>query len=76
MKALKGIYENGHLILSEPAPEAGPVEVMVVFPDDTDDPWARIEAEPAPRAAFAQLMQECEDQIAQGKPESLDVNQL
>ena len=40
MKAVKAIYENGKIKLSEKPAEKGPVEVMVVFPET--DPWDAI----------------------------------
>ena len=39
MKAIKAIYENGKVKLSEKPEEPGPVEVVVVFPEPSDDPW-------------------------------------
>src|SRR5947209_8374137 len=42
MKAVKAVYENGQLKLSEPAPEDGPVEVLVVFPKNGDEAWEKI----------------------------------
>jgi hypothetical protein len=76
LKALKGIYEHGRLTLSEQAPEEGPVEVLVVFPEGIHEAWERIRTEPVPRPAFAKFMRDCEEQIAQGKAEPLDMNQL
>ena len=62
--------------MSEPAPEEGPVEVLVVFPEDGDDAWERIENESTMRPGFAKFMQQCEEDIKQGKATPLDVNQL
>jgi len=76
MKAVKAIYDKGTLKLAEPAPEEGPVEVVVVFPEQTDDPWERIENEPTLRPAFAKFMQECQEQIDQGQAKPLDLNDL
>src|SRR5260370_16923110 len=57
MKAVKAVYENGQLKLSEPAPEDGPVEVLVLFPENGDEAWEKIENEPAMRPAFAKFME-------------------
>lgn len=76
MKAVKAIYEKGQLKFEEPVPEEGPIEVVVVFPQVTDDPWERIENEPGPRPAFAKFMQECEDKIDQGQAKPLDLKDL
>jgi hypothetical protein len=76
MKAVKGIYENGQLKLSEPAPEEGPVDVLVVFPENGDDAWERILNDPAPRPALQKFMREVKEEIAQGKATPLDVDQL
>ncbi len=78
MKAVKAIYQNGQITLSEPLPDADPepVEVLVVFPEEADDPWQKILDEPAMRPSFAKFMQECEKDIAQGKAQPLDLSQL
>ena len=39
MKAVKGIYQNGKITLSEDPAADGPVEVLVIFPDAEDEPW-------------------------------------
>ncbi len=76
MKAVKGIYHNGGLSLAEPVEVPGPVEVIVVFPDDCDDPWRPILEEASPRPAFEGFMREALEQIDQGKAEPLNLDQL
>src|SRR6266478_1732284 len=49
MKAVKATYENGRVTLSESPPATGPIEVLVVFPEQADDPWERILADRSPR---------------------------
>jgi hypothetical protein len=76
MKAIKAIYENGEIKLAEPAPDPGPVEVLVVFPEPSDDPWQAILNDASPRPALAHAVQEVLDEIAQGKTETMDLNRL
>jgi hypothetical protein len=76
MKAVKALYENGQLKLTEPAPEEGPVEVLVVFPENGDEAWEKIENEPTMRPAFAKFMEECLKDIELGKATPLDLDQL
>lgn len=77
MKAIKALYQNGSITLSEPAPaNGGPLEVLVIFPELEVDPWDRILNDPIPRPAFQNYAQECLEEIAQGKAEPLDLNQL
>ena len=76
MKAVKAVYDKGILKLEEPVPDSGPIEVLVVFPDEVDDAWERIENEAAPRPSFAKFMQECQEQINQGQAKALDLNDL
>ena len=37
---IKGIYENGHIFLTEPAPTDKKVPVNIVFPQEMDEPHA------------------------------------
>src|SRR6516164_7051719 len=67
MKAIKATYADGQITLAEKPPEKGPIEVLVVFPDEKDDPWGAILAEQTPRPAFAKFAEECLDKIAKGK---------
>lgn len=76
MKAVKAIYEKGKIVLSETPSETGPMEVVVVFPEAADDPWAGILAETTPRPAFAKFAQECLEKIAKGKAKPLELDQL
>lgn len=52
MKILKAKYENGQIILTEPAPESGPIDVEVVFLDRDDRRWDEIIRDPGPRPAL------------------------
>ena len=78
MKAIQGVYENGQIKLSEPAPisDGEPVDVLVVFPEEVEDPWQKILDDPSPRPALDKLVQECREEIAEGKAVPLDLNQL
>ena len=76
MRAVKGIYKDGKLELSEPAPEKGPVDVLVVFPEAAIDPWQSILEETTPRPGFAKLMEEVLEEIAQGKAQPLNLDDL
>lgn len=76
MKAVKATYANGQITLSEKPSEPGPVEVLVVFPEATDDPWQGILGEQKPRRAFVEFAKECLDKIAKGKAKPLDLDQL
>jgi hypothetical protein len=76
MKAVKATYENGQLTLAEAPPDSGPVEVLVVFPEAGDDPWRSILAEETARPAFAKFAAKCLDEIAHGKAERLELDQL
>jgi predicted DNA-binding antitoxin AbrB/MazE fold protein len=78
MKAIQGVYENGQIKLSEPAPVADgePVNVLVVFPEQVEDPWQRILDDPRPRPALEKLVLEVKEEIAQGKAVPLDLDQL
>ena len=76
MKAVKATYRNGQISFSEMPPETGPVEVLVVFPEATDDPWHRILTEQTPRPAFAEFAKECLEKIAKGKAKTLELDQL
>ena len=78
MKAIKAVYRNGQIELAEPPPaaDAGPIEVLVVFPEAADDPWQPILDEVAVRPSFAKFAQECLDEIAQGKSTPLNLDEL
>jgi hypothetical protein len=76
MKAIKATYKNGKITFSEKPPEQGPVEVLVVFPEATDDPWESILTEQTPRPAFAEFARSCLDEIAKGKAKPLELDQL
>jgi hypothetical protein len=76
MKAIKAIYKNGKVKLSETPTEPGPMEVVVVFPEPSDDPWEAILSDPRPRPALARRIQEVRDEIAKGKTKPLDLDAL
>ncbi len=76
MKAVKAIYENGKVKLSEKPNTAGPLEVLVVFPEPSDDPWESMINDPAPRPALARRIEEVRDEIARGKTKPLTLDQL
>jgi hypothetical protein len=73
MKAVKATYKNGRITLSEKPSEPGPVEVLVVFPEATDDPWQAILSDPTPRPALVQRLKEVEEEMAKGNPYRLNV---
>jgi hypothetical protein len=64
MKAIKAIYQNGKIRLSEKPTEPGPMEVFVVFPESSDDPWEAILNDPRPRPALARRIQQVREEIA------------
>lgn len=74
MKAVKAIYKNGKIKLTEKPKAKGPVEVLVVFPED--DPWQAILEEKTPRPAFTKYVEECMKEIARGKAKPLKLDQL
>ena len=76
MKAVKAIYQNGKIKLSEKPEEAGPTEVLVVFPEQVEDPWQKILDDPRPRPALEEYVKQCREEIAQGKTRPLDLDQL
>ena len=76
MTAIKAIYKDGQIHFSETVPASGPVEVMVVFPDPSDDPWQAILEDTRPRPNLTQWIKEVEEEIAQGKATPLDLDQL
>lgn len=76
MKAVKAIYNDGQVTLKKRPKANGPVEVLVVFPRTTNDPWESILNDPTPRPALNQFIKEAEEAIAQGKASPLDLDQL
>jgi hypothetical protein len=76
MKAVKATYQDGKITFFETPTEPGPMEVLVVFPEATDDPWLSILAETTPRPAFAEFARECLEKIAKGKAKPLEIDQL
>ena len=76
MKAVKATYKNGKITLSEKPLEKGSMDVWVVFPEATDDPWQQILSDPTPRPALTQWMKEVEEEIARGKTTPLDLDRV
>ena len=76
MRAIKATYENGKIKLAEKPTETGPMEVLVVFPEPTSDPWQQILNDPAPRPELAKWAKEVRKEIAQGKAKRLNVTDL
>jgi hypothetical protein len=76
MKAVRGTYSKGKIQLKEPAPDSGPVDVLVVFPESSDDSWAAILSEPKVRPSLARFVKKCKADIAAGKAKALDLDQL
>jgi hypothetical protein len=76
MKAIEATYEKGQLTLDEPIDGDGPYRVLVVFPEEANDPWERILNDPRPRPALAKLVDEVLQNIADGKTEPLDLEKL
>jgi hypothetical protein len=74
MRAVKAIYEKGKIKLAEKPEEKGPVEVLVVFPES--DPWESILNENPPRESFLKYVEECKEQIRQGKAKPLNLDDL
>jgi hypothetical protein len=56
--------------------EPGPFEVLVVFPEAANDPWAAILNDPTPRPALVELANKCLADIAKGKAKPLELDQL
>ncbi len=76
MKALKAVYANGQIKFEELPLDPGPTEVLVVFPENSDDPWSEILNGSSARPALAQRIIALENEIAQGKASPLDLAQL
>ena len=80
MKAVKAIYENGKIKLSEKVAEKlnkhGPLEVLVVFPEPANDPWEKILSDPTPRPKLNKLVNQVKKEIAQRKAKPLDLDDL
>ena len=76
MKAIKATYQNGKVKFTEKPADAGPVEVLVVFPEAADDPWQAILNEETPRPAFVKFVEECQEEIKNGKAKPLKLKQL
>lgn len=76
MIAVKAIFRDGQVVLEEPAPTLEPVEVLVVFPVSTVDPWQKILDDPRPRPALSALADEVLAELTQGKTAPLDPDQL
>jgi hypothetical protein len=81
MKAIKAVYENGKVDLSEEAPGNGPLEVLVVFPEenvseDGDEAWNKILNDPTPRPKLRSFLEEVKKEVAEGKAKPLRLEDL
>jgi hypothetical protein len=76
MKAVKAKYANGRITLTDKPPAKGPVQVLVVFPEQDDDPWTSMLAEQRQRSAFAEFAKKCLDDIAKGRAKPLKLDDL
>ena len=76
MKAVKATFENGQVTLTEPPPSVGPIEVLVVFPEQSDDPWERILSDPSQRPELSKWITEVESEIAAGQTRPLAIDDL
>lgn len=76
MWILKARYENGVVKLQEPAPEAGPTDVEVVFLDKEDRRWEEIIRDPAPRPGLSALTDQVLADHRAGKTQPLDPDKL
>ena len=76
MKAVRGTYLNGQIELSEQPSGKGPFEVLVVFSEGSPDPWGNILNESELRPSFATYVEECKEEIRQGKAVPLDFDRL
>jgi len=76
MKAVKAIYEQGIVKLSEKPTEQGPLEVLVVFPEPADNAWEAILNERSPRSSFLRYVEECNEEIRQGESAPLNFDDL
>ena len=74
MKAVRGIYEKGKVKLSEMPLEKGPLEVLVVFPED--DPWKETLEDPTPRPKLNKMAEQVKKEISQGKAKPLRLKDL
>ncbi len=76
MKAVKATYENGQITLTESPPSGGPIEVLVVFPEKSDDPWERILSDPTRSPELSKWITEVESEIAAGNTSPLTIDKL
>jgi hypothetical protein len=76
MKILKAKYQNGQVSLAEPAPEAGPVDVEVVFLDADDRRWDEIIRGSATRPALSAEADQVLEDYRAGKTSTLDPRKL
>jgi hypothetical protein len=76
MKAVKAIYEKGKIKLSEKPVESGPLEVLVVFPEEAADPWQEILSDAKPRPKLNKLVEQVKKQVGQGKAKPLNLDDL
>jgi len=77
VKAVRATYENGRVTLAEPPPAStGPVEVLIVFPEQADDPWQEILGDPSQRPELARWIAEVKEEIKSGRASPLSTESL
>lgn len=77
MKAIKAIFKNGKVKLTEQPPLDEQAEVLVIFPEsDGDARWEEILSDATPRPALEQEIREVEEEIARGKAKPLRLKDL
>jgi hypothetical protein len=77
MKTVKAVYDKGKIKLSEKPSVKGPLDVIVVFPEeDGDAAWERILNDKRPRPKLIAFMEEVKKQIAEGKAKPLRLEDL
>lgn len=75
MKAVRAKYENGQVVLAEAPPvSTGPVEVLVVFPEE--DPWQAILDDSTPRPELARWVAEVKHEVKSGRASALSTDSL
>jgi hypothetical protein len=76
IRAVKASYQNGNIELAEKPDGRRPVEVLVVFPETSDDPWEAILVKKTVGVLVAKFAEECLDGIRIGKAKRLKLKNL